>query len=54
MIYEKDMNAVPLITRHMVLSAIPILIATIMPFSSSVKGPSRFMLELWFYLFGVP
>jgi len=54
MIYEKDMNAVPLITRHMVLSAIPILIATIMPFSFSVKGPSRFMLELWLYLFGVP
>jgi hypothetical protein len=54
MINKKDMNVVPLITRHTVLSVIPVLVATVMPISSSVKGPSRSMLELWFYPFAVP
>lgn len=54
MIIEKDLNAVPLITRHMILKNIPVLIATIIPFSPILNGPSRSMLELWFYPFAVP
>ncbi len=54
MIIEKDVNAVQLITRHLILKAIPILITTTIPFSPILNGPSRSMLELWFYPFAVP
>jgi hypothetical protein len=60
MINEKDVNSVPLTNRHMVstniiyTNAIPILMATLIPFSSILNGPSRSMFELWFYPFAVP
>jgi hypothetical protein len=54
MINEMHVNSVPFTIRHMVLNAIPILMVTLIPFSSILNGPSRSMLELWSYPFAVP
>ena len=51
---EEDVNLVPVIDGHASLSTISALIAALILFSSSTKGPGRFMFEFWFYSFAVP
>ena len=51
---EKNVDLIPTMDGQTISSTILVLMAALISFSSSTKGPGRSMFELWFYPFAVP